>query len=76
MVPSGICQASSGLAAQHRTMSMSAPIAYVSALRETSVVIATIIGARLLREPFAGARLAAAAIVVAGAALLQIAGDS
>ena len=53
-----------------------APIAYVSALRETSVVIAAIIGARLLREPFAGARLAAAAMVVAGAALLQIAGDA
>lgn len=53
-----------------------APIAYVSALRETSVVIAAIIGARLLREPFAGARLAAAAIVVAGAALLQIVGEA
>lgn len=53
-----------------------APIAYVSALRETSVVIAAIIGARLLREPFARARLAAAAIVVAGAALLQIVGEA
>lgn len=53
-----------------------APIAYVSALRETSVVIAALIGARLLREPFAGARLAAVAIVVAGAVLLQIVGDA
>lgn len=49
-----------------------APVAAVAALRETSVVFAALIGARLLKEPFGGARLAAAAVVAAGAALLQL----
>lgn len=49
-----------------------APVAAVAALRETSVVFAALIGARLLREPFGAARTAAAAVVAAGAALLEL----
>lgn len=49
-----------------------APVAAVAALRETSVVFAAFIGARLLGERFGGARMAAAAVVAAGAALLQL----
>ena len=49
-----------------------APVAAVAALRETSVVFAALIGARLLREPFGAARIAAAAVVAAGAALLEL----
>lgn len=47
------------------------PMAMVAALRETSVVFAALLGAGLLRESFGGRRLAAAAGVCAGAALLQ-----
>lgn len=49
-----------------------APVAAVAALRETSVVFAALIGARLLREPFGAARAAAAAVVAAGVALLKV----
>ena len=48
-----------------------APIAYVSALRETSVVLAAWMGTRLLNEPFGNRRIACAAVVVAGVAVLQ-----
>lgn len=48
------------------------PMTYVSALRETSVVIAAFIGSRLLHEPFGGRRIAAAACVAAGVILLQV----
>ena len=51
-----------------------APMAHVVALRETSVVIAAIIGTRLLREPFGRKRIAAAAVVAAGAVLLETGG--
>jgi drug/metabolite transporter (DMT)-like permease len=51
-----------------------APLAHVSALRETSVILATIIGATLLREPFGRRRVLAAVLVVAGNALLHLAG--
>ncbi len=47
------------------------PMTYVSALRETSVIIATIIGTRMLGEPMGRQRVTAAALVVAGVALLQ-----
>ena len=50
------------------------PMTYVSALRETSVVIAALIGTRLLGEPFGPGRLAAAAAVAAGVVLLQVSG--
>ena len=48
-----------------------APIAYVSALREVGVIVAAVIGTRLMGEPFGRARVAAAAIVALGAVLLQ-----
>ena len=48
------------------------PLAHVSALRETSVVIAALIGARLLGEPFGNRRLVSAVIVSAGVAILHL----
>jgi len=48
-----------------------APMAHVVALRETSVVMAALIGALLLREPFGRRRVVAACVVAAGAGLLQ-----
>ena len=50
-----------------------APMAHVSALRETSVVIAALIGARLLGEPHGMRRLWSATIVAGGVILMQIA---
>ncbi|WP_159710239.1 EamA family transporter [Geminicoccus flavidas] len=49
-----------------------APIAYVSALRETSVVLAAWMGTRLLHEPFGRRRVACAALVALGVAALQL----
>jgi drug/metabolite transporter (DMT)-like permease len=49
-----------------------APMAYVSALRETSVLLAAGIGAFLLGEPFGRRRMLAAGVVVIGVVLLQI----
>lgn len=49
-----------------------APIALVAALRETSVVIAAILGATLLKEPFGAARIGAAILITAGLALLKL----
>ncbi len=46
-------------------------LAYVSALRETSVLFAAIIGAVMLKESFGPRRIAAAGAIVAGIALLQ-----
>ncbi len=51
-----------------------APIPHVSALRETSVVIAALIGTFVLGEPFGARRVAAAAVVTAGIVLLHLAG--
>lgn len=50
-----------------------APLASVSALRETSVIFAAAIGALLLREPMGAWRIGAAALVAAGVALLNLA---
>ncbi len=50
---------------------MRAPIAAVAALRETSVIFAALIGARLLHEPFGRHRVAGACLVVVGIALLK-----
>jgi len=47
------------------------PITYVSALRETSVIIAVLIGTRMMGEPFRARRLIAGALVVVGVAVLQ-----
>jgi drug/metabolite transporter (DMT)-like permease len=49
-----------------------APVAAVSALRETSVLFAAIIGTVLLKEGFGLTRLAGAASVVAGVAALKL----
>lgn len=48
-----------------------APIAQVAALRETSVVIAALIGHFLFREPFGAKRILASVLVAAGILLLQ-----
>ena len=48
-----------------------APIAAVAALRETSVVFATLLGSWRLGEPLGSARVAAACAVAAGIALLE-----
>lgn len=48
------------------------PMAAVSALRETSVIMAALIGTRLLREPFGARRVLAASLVAAGVVLLQV----
>ena len=50
------------------------PMALVSALRETSVVLAAWIGVRHLGEPFGRRRIAAASLVAAGIVLLKLAG--
>jgi drug/metabolite transporter (DMT)-like permease len=50
------------------------PMALVSALRETSVVLAAWIGVRHLNEPFGRRRVAAASLVAAGIVLLKLAG--
>jgi len=47
-------------------------MANVASLRETSVVIAALIGTRLLGEGFAARRVAAALCVALGVALLQL----
>lgn len=49
-----------------------APVAAIAALRETSVVFATLIGAYLLKEPLGAHRIAGASIVVAGVACLRL----
>ena len=47
------------------------PMTYVSALRETSVILAALIGAIMLGEPFGRRRVIAAACVAFGVVLLQ-----
>ncbi|MEM7223620.1 MAG: DMT family transporter [Pseudomonadota bacterium] len=47
-------------------------MAYVSALRETSVIIAALIGARLLHEPFGARRIVAAVMVVVGVIIMSL----
>jgi len=49
-------------------------LAPISALRETSVIIAALLGTTLLGESFGRARVIAAVVVCAGAALLSLAG--
>ena len=51
-----------------------APLAQVSALRETSVILAAVIGTALLGEPFGRRRILTAVLVAAGIGLLHIAG--
>lgn len=49
-----------------------APIALVSALRETSVVLAAVVGATFLREPFGPRRVLASIGVALGVIVLQL----
>lgn len=49
-------------------------MAHVSALRETSVLIATLIGTYMLKESLGAWRIAAAAIIVTGVIVMQVAG--
>jgi len=48
-----------------------APIALVAALRETSVLFGTALGALLLKERFGYARWLAAALITAGAVAMK-----
>ena len=50
-----------------------APIPLVAALRETSIVIAALIGAWWLKEPSGRRRIVAAAVIFASVALLGLA---
>lgn len=52
----------------------SAPVGYVAALRESSVLIASLIGTRLLAEQHAGRRTLAASLIVSGLVLLVATG--
>jgi len=47
-------------------------MAHVAALRETSVLFATVIGTRLLGEPFGNRRVLAAGLIVAGLVLMNL----
>ncbi len=49
-------------------------MAHVSALRETSVLFATVIGAVILKEGFGWRRMAAAALITTGIFVLQVMG--
>jgi drug/metabolite transporter (DMT)-like permease len=49
------------------------PMTYVSALRETSVIVAALIGIHMLKEPMGLRRVSAAAVVAMGVVLLQVA---
>lgn len=51
----------------------STPMALVSALRETSVVLAAVIGTVMMGEPFGGRRVASAALVALGVVALRLA---
>jgi drug/metabolite transporter (DMT)-like permease len=59
--------------AMQTTALVSAPAAYVNAVRRTSAVIAVLLGATLFREPDLARRLAAALLATAGAACLLLA---
>lgn len=69
----GGCLAAGAYAIAMWAMSLG-PLAHVVALRETSVILAALIGTRLMGEPFGGRRLAAASAVAIGAVLLQAGG--
>ncbi|MEO7762092.1 MAG: EamA family transporter [Casimicrobiaceae bacterium] len=48
------------------------PVSYVAPAREVSILIATVLGAKVLAEADAGRRLAAAALMIAGLAALAL----
>lgn len=49
-----------------------APVAYISALRETSVVFAAILGLWMLKEGFGARRVAAASVLAGGLIMIQL----
>jgi drug/metabolite transporter (DMT)-like permease len=75
-VPSGLVGAAMGFAAYGIALwAMTlAPIGAVAAVRESSVLFATAIGAAMLQEKFGATRWIAAAVVVAGLALVKLGG--
>jgi len=48
-------------------------VSYIAALRESSVVLAVLLGWRVLREPYGGRRILASAVVTLGLILLVLA---
>jgi drug/metabolite transporter (DMT)-like permease len=48
------------------------PVAVIAALRETSILFALLISAWVLKERIGRARLCAAALIVAGVAVLRL----
>jgi len=50
-----------------------APVSYVVAAREVSVVVAAILGALVLRERHPAGRIAGAAVIFAGLVLIALA---
>jgi drug/metabolite transporter (DMT)-like permease len=75
-IPSGFAGAAMGFAAYGIALwAMTlAPIGAVAAVRESSVLFATAIGAVMLHERFGATRWIAAAVVVAGLALVKLGG--
>ncbi len=75
-IPSGMIGAAMGFAAYGIALwAMTlAPIGAVAAVRESSVLFATAIGAVMLHERFGVTRWVAAAVVVAGLALVKLGG--
>ena len=75
-IPSGMIGAAMGFAAYGIALwAMTlAPIGAVAAVRESSVLFATAIGAVMLHERFGATRWIAAAVVVAGLALVKLGG--
>jgi uncharacterized membrane protein len=59
--------------AMQTTALMSAPAAYVNAIRRLSAVVAVLLGSTLFRDPDLGRRLAAALLACAGAPCLLLA---
>jgi drug/metabolite transporter (DMT)-like permease len=51
-----------------------APVSYVAPARELSIVVGTLLGVVALREPYPVPRLGGASLIVAGVALLALAG--
>jgi drug/metabolite transporter (DMT)-like permease len=65
----GLCCAAYLLVVWALSLQAAAP---VSALRETSVIFAALLGSLLLREPFGLRRIAASAVVAAGVVLISL----
>ena len=72
-IPLGLAGGAMGFGAYAIALSAMtvAPIGAVAAVRESSVLLATALGAVILRERFGGLRWFAAALVLAGLALVK-----